>query len=227
MPNNQRHHSPEPAAPLSLNAAYFERLYEGSTDGDPWNFTQSAYEAAKYADTLARLPRPRYGSGLEVGCSIGVLTRQLATRCEHLLAVDINSTALDQARGRCEDQSWVKFALGNLIESVPPGPFDLIILSEVAYYWTPVDFSRIWRSLVDNLSRDGQIILVHWRDEVPDYPQTGDQVHSHARELASQAGMIHRGEWVETSYRIDLWERSNREEISDADLPDERMSARS
>ncbi|MFC7609312.1 SAM-dependent methyltransferase [Teichococcus aestuarii] len=64
----------------SLPAAYFEALY--AADPDPWRFRDSAYEAGKYAATLAALERPRYGRVLEVGCSIGVLTKQLAGRCD-------------------------------------------------------------------------------------------------------------------------------------------------
>ena len=34
----------------------------------------------------------------QVGCSIGVLTRALAARCDALLALDVAGAALDQAR---------------------------------------------------------------------------------------------------------------------------------
>ena len=43
----------------------------------------------------------RYGAGLEIGCSIGVMTRHLAQRCETLLAVDIAEAPLMAARRRC------------------------------------------------------------------------------------------------------------------------------
>ena len=191
----------------SLPAAYFDELYGRATDGDPWNFARSAYEAAKYAATLARLPRPRYGSGLEVGCSIGVLTTQLAGRLDHLLAVDINARALALAQARCRDQPHVEFARHDLVESIPPGPFDLILLSEVAYYWSAADLTRIWQALAATLTGGGQMVLVHWRAPVPDYPQTGDQVHALAHTLANRSGLIHWGGGAETCYRIDIWER--------------------
>ena len=70
----------------TLNDRYFEDVY-GAND-DPWNFETSEYEHAKYARTLAALPRARYGRALEVGCSIGVLTWDLSERCDSLLAVD-------------------------------------------------------------------------------------------------------------------------------------------
>ena len=71
----------------SLPPSYFEALY--ASDPDPWRFASSDYERDKYAATLAALPRQLYRSGLEVGCSIGVLTAMLASRCRRLLAVDV------------------------------------------------------------------------------------------------------------------------------------------
>ena len=87
---------PKLSASGSLAPEYFERLYAQSAD--PWDFEASPYEAAKYAATLAALPRPRYANAFELGCSIGVLTRALAPRCERLLATDVSEAALAQAR---------------------------------------------------------------------------------------------------------------------------------
>lgn len=87
---------------------YFDALY--AVDADPWRFETSAYEAAKYDATLAALPVARYASAVEVGCSIGVLTQRLASRCDALLGVDVAQTALDRAAARCAEQAHVRFA---------------------------------------------------------------------------------------------------------------------
>ena len=68
----------------TLKPEYFDALY--TADPDPWNFAASPYEQAKYALTLNAMPKPRYRSALEVGCSIGVLTRLLASRCDTVVA---------------------------------------------------------------------------------------------------------------------------------------------
>src|SRR5690349_510198 len=57
----------------SLPAAYFDALY--TKEKDPWRFASSPYEQAKYAATLQALPVARFTDALEIGCSIGVLTR--------------------------------------------------------------------------------------------------------------------------------------------------------
>ncbi len=46
------------AAEGVMAPAYFDRLYQQSAD--PWSFETSAYEAAKYRDTLDSLPRATY-----------------------------------------------------------------------------------------------------------------------------------------------------------------------
>ena len=192
----------------SLPARYFDELYGRAPDGDPWRFAASPYEAAKYAATLDDVPRPRYGSALEVGCSIGVFTRLLADRVDHLLAVDIAPAAVDRARDRCRDRPHVDFACSNLLDAVPRGPFDLITLAEVGYYWAPADFDRTFARLAGELAPGGQMILVHWRPAVPDYPMTGDEVHDRAAGQADGLGLVHRGGRVEVEYRVDLWERA-------------------
>ena len=85
--------------PNTLPPDYFDHVYQANRD--PWNFETSPYEREKYAATLAALPRPHYAKAFEIGCSLGVLTAQLAPRCGHLLAVDVSEAALAQARARC------------------------------------------------------------------------------------------------------------------------------
>ena len=194
-------------SPGSLPQGYFDDLYGRAPEGDPWRFRRSPYEAAKYAATLEHLPRPRYGPTLEVGCSIGVFTQLLAARVDDLLAIDIAPAALVLAREHCRDLPHVHFAQLDPLAMAPPGPFDLIVLAEVAYYWTRGDFESAFRRLVAALGSGGQIILVHWRAAVPDYPQTGDEVHSLAETLAPTLGLDHLNVWIEPLYRIDLWGR--------------------
>ena len=64
---------------VSHDAEHFRRLYARSAD--PWGFRTSGYEQEKYRRTIAALGERRFRSGFEPGCSIGVLTRMLATRC--------------------------------------------------------------------------------------------------------------------------------------------------
>ena len=189
----------------SLNLDYFKDIYDRSED--PWNFETSAYEAAKYAATIAALPNKQEERVLEVGCSIGVLTRLLAQRCTHLLAIDVSQKALDIATRRCEHVRNVTFKKASFPKELPADQFNLIMVSEVAYYLSAADWKAAIGALYERLVSGGHIVLVHWLPEVPDYPQTGDEVHNRFEQLMRdkmKSVFSNRAE----NYRIDVWARS-------------------
>jgi SAM-dependent methyltransferase len=147
---------------------YFEEKYKA--DLDPWRFRTSDYERDKYQATLGSLTKDKYSAGLEVGCSIGELTKLLNPRCANLLAIDGSATAIEAARS-VNDRN-VSFCVANLPEEFPDGSFDLIVLSEVLYYFEKSDLQRVAQSCMDAISRGGDIILCHWLGET-DYPLSG------------------------------------------------------
>ena len=113
----------------SVAPEFFDRLY--AEVADPWNYEGSGYERRKYTATLAALPRRKYRRGLEVGCSIGVLTHMLAMRCRMLLALDASAISLERARRRCGGARGVHFQRVRAPREWPSTRFDLIVLSEV------------------------------------------------------------------------------------------------
>ncbi len=156
----------------TLTADYFDRLY--AADADPWRFASSDYEREKYAATLKALPQPSYRRGLEVGCSIGVLTEQVARRCDALLSLDIAAGALDQARARCIDLSHVSFQQARVPEHWPQGTYDLILLSEVVYYLDRDDVAKLVAHVEKAAAGGADVVLVHWLG-LTDYPLAGDE----------------------------------------------------
>lgn len=201
MPN------PPPTAPHrtpegSIAPAYFERLYRDADD--PWDYEASPYEAAKYAATLAALPRARYRRAAELGCSIGVLTAGLAERADAVLALDVSPEALDRARARCARHAHVRFERRVLPAEAPEGPFDLAVLSEVGYYLSPADLDRLAERLAGAVEPGGHLALVHWTGET-DYPQTAAAVH--ARFLSDGLWRPLRDGHT-AHYRLDVLERA-------------------
>ncbi|MEH3145916.1 MAG: SAM-dependent methyltransferase [Methylobacterium frigidaeris] len=156
----------------SLPPDYFDARY--AADPDPWRFATSPYEREKYAATLAALSRERYGSVLEIGCSIGVLTAALGRRCDALLGLDVAEAALAGARIRCADQAHIRFARIRVPDEWPEGRFDLILLSEVVYYLDAADVARLVERVRAGLAPGGEVVLVHWTGET-DYPLGGDE----------------------------------------------------
>lgn len=188
----------------SLPASYFDAIYQ--TDPDPWKFATSEYEAQKYAATLAALPQARYRSALEIGGSIGVLTEQLAPVCDALLSIDVSQLAQDQAIERCQHLPQVSFQLMNFPQHYPPAHFDLILVSEVGYYWCPADLQTAQQRMLELLEPGGNLLLVHWLPRSPDYPLTGDEVHDSFREFVPNQ-LRHLQAQRNDQYRLDLFER--------------------
>jgi len=164
-----------------IDPAHFDRLY--AANPDPWAFATSDYERDKYDATLAALPRPRFARCFEVGCSIGVLTRDLAARCDEVLGVDVADAALDQARVRCADLPGVAFANMVLPGAWPEGRFDLVIFSEVLYYLGVPGLQQAARQTLDCLLPGGAVVLVNWRG-----PTDGACTGEEAADLFTAAG---------------------------------------
>lgn len=156
----------------TLPIGYFTSVYDGSPD--PWGFTDRWYEERKRAVTLAALPQRRYATGYEPGCSIGVLTQGLATRCDALLATDVSPTALAAAAARLAGSPHVRLEQQALPQGWPDGVVDLVVLSELLYYLGDDDLTEVARHAVDAVAPGGTLLSVHWRHPVRDYPQTGE-----------------------------------------------------
>jgi cyclopropane fatty-acyl-phospholipid synthase-like methyltransferase len=187
----------------TLKPEYFDALY--TANPDPWNFAASPYERAKYTLTLNALPKPHYRSTLEVGCSIGVLTRSLALRCDIVIAVDAAPTPIIEARRRCADLRNVLFEQMFVPEQWPAGMFELIVLSEVVYYLSPEDVSRLAARVVDSLPERGSVILVHWTG-LTDYPLSGDEAVALFLERIGPTCVVERADRY-AEFRLDVLSR--------------------
>ena len=184
-----------------LGREYFEGLYAES--GDPWDFETSEYEQHKYARTLSVLGEHTFRRALEAGASIGVFTEMLADRCDELLAVDVSERAVEAARRRLSGRGHVRVERRTLPEEMPEGPFDLIVASEVLYYFPREEMLAVLHGFERELARGGSLLAVHWRRETKTYPMQGDEVH----ELLAQNTRLQNKETIiEPDYRLDLFE---------------------
>ena len=187
----------------SLDAAYFDGLY--AKKPDPWDFETSDYEAMKYDATIEALGPERAARALEIGCSIGVLTRRLAERCDALVATEVSAAALEQAKVRCADLRNIGFRLVTGAADGFDGAYDLIVLSEVVYYWDNADLDAVAAGIRATLAPGGRLLLVHYTLET-DYPKSGDDAVTAlgARLAGFVTGEVSRRA---EAYRLDLWRR--------------------
>ncbi|MDO8209877.1 trans-aconitate 2-methyltransferase [Conexibacter sp. CPCC 206217] len=200
--------TPRPTQPFAdrdragrTDPGHFERKYRA--DGDPWGYETKPYEREKYLRTLAAIGPGPFDRALELGCSIGVFTELLARRCHDLLALDAAPTALTRARTRLSHAPHVRFELRDLPWELPQGPFDLIVASELLYYWDAPLLGAALPRLESMLAPGGRFVAVHWRGDVGDGPLDGDKVHVLLRERTT---LRHRVNDDTAAYRLDCWE---------------------
>lgn len=198
----QPHLSAQHRAKLACEPEAFEKRYRESAD--PWHFATSAYEQQRYELTLSSLRRWRYRRAFEPGCSIGVLTAALAQRCDEVFAIDVSPTALARARERCSRFRNVRLE-NRAIENMPSHEhFDLIVLSEIGYYFDRSTLAALARQLASHLEQGGELIAVHWLGHSDDHVLHGDEVHAtlqaHLRLLPAHSER-HPG------FRLDSWVR--------------------
>ena len=194
---------------MSLDGSWFDAFY--ARNGlDPWGFERRWYERRKRAVTLAALPRERFGRALEVGCAIGVLTAGLAPRCDRLLATELSAAAAHLARDRLReagDASHVDVVVVDDARTVPAGPFDLVVASEMLYYLDEPGLCATVDRLVDVLGDDGVLVACHWRHPVAEYPLSGDRVHALLRD---RSGLAVLAEHRERDFVLDVLARDGR-----------------
>ena len=178
----------------------FDAVHGGSAD--PWDYTGSWYERRKRALTLAILPEADYGAGLEIGCSIGTLSVELAGRCREFVAVDASSTALVQAAERLSGHTSARTLHLTVPRQWPGGTFDLIAVSEVGYYLTPGELAGLFTRVETSMNPGGTLVLCHWRHPVDGWQLDGDAVHALARR---QLGWHTKGSYREKDFVLEVF----------------------
>ncbi len=156
----------------SRDAAHFDRIYAGRED--PWNFRGSPYEREKYNATIVALPPRHFAKALEIGCSIGELTRLLAPSCGRILGLDISEAPIATAQRLSAGCDNVTFRRMTVPAEWPDGTFDLIVLSEVLYFLAPLDIRTLADRITASLHPGGVVLLVNYLGHNEGDPLTGD-----------------------------------------------------
>ena len=160
---------------------------------------------------MQALCRRHYAAVFEPGCSIGILTEQLARRADTVIATDVAPSAVRAAQRRCAHLPHVHIRCERLcaatLSSEPCGPFDLIVLSELGYYFSATDLATLAQALAARLTDDGELIAVHWLGHSADHQLHGDEVH----EVLAEALPLERMSGIRTpGFRIDSWMANDR-----------------
>lgn len=191
---------------MSATIDHFEALYRA--DADPWQVASAWYERRKRALLLASLPDERYTLGIELGCGNGEATRLLAQRCDQLHAVDGAPAALTSCRQRLQQDRIDNVTLYDMLLPVQWPTVegaDLIVVSELAYYFDDDDLARFGARIASSLRPGGHLAMCHWRLPFDDRRQ--ETVHAHAS-VAAAASLHLCIQHREDAFQLDVWTRS-------------------
>ncbi|NYH20282.1 class I SAM-dependent methyltransferase [Paraburkholderia bryophila] len=194
-------------SPSSSPATYFDNLYRRSDD--PWHLREGWYESRKRSLTLALLPRPRYRNAFEPGCANGELTFELAKRCDALLAADLHERAVQLAGERLAGASQVRIERRTVPRDWPveAGPFDLIVISEFAYYLQATELDALAGCIAASLTPDGTLLACHWRRPFAEALESADTAHAL---FDARCGLTRLAHHDEADLLIDVWSRDAR-----------------
>jgi SAM-dependent methyltransferase len=191
---------------------YFDAIY--ATSRDPWQLAGRWYEQRKYAMTMAMLPLPRYHHAYEPGCSVGVLTELLTARCDHVTATDVAVTALEAAAERLKrggHAEQVTLERRSLDSGWPTDDFDLVVLSEVAYYLDAESLRGVLDRECPRLVTGATLITAHWRHPVEDYPLTGDAANAIVGDTADLQAVAH---YADDDVVIDVFAKGGAQSVA-------------
>ena len=189
---------------MNISAEYFDELF--ASNDDPWAFQTRWYEQRKRDLTLAALPRQRYARVFEPGCANGELSLRLAERCDNLVGMDLSARAVELARLRLALHPHAEVIKGHLPQDWPEGKFDLIVISEWAYYLTPASLIELIGRINSSLTADGAVLACHWLRPIDGCPMDGRQAHDL---LSLHLGLDHTLKHKETDFLLEMWSKQS------------------
>ncbi|GAA1847245.1 hypothetical protein GCM10009813_06650 [Brevibacterium marinum] len=154
----------------------FDDVHQTRTD--PWTVWESKYEIAKRETLVTHLPSRSFSHILEIGCSVGALTRDLVDCGTKVTAVDASCEALKTAqRLQLRVPTKVEFVHATVPFTWPEGHFDCVVLSETGFYLTRSQLQRTLERIDGSTPSRFVLVLCHWKGEIRDWPLNADEVH--------------------------------------------------
>ena len=185
---------------MTFTPEHFDAMF--AAKDDPWSYKTRWYEARKRDLTLACLPSARYASGYEPGCANGELSAALAQRCDRLVISDGSPEAVTAARERTRQLAHVEVRQAWLPGQWPVERFDLIVISEWAYYLGADDIDTLALKIEASMESGGTLLACHWRRPIAGCVLDGDAVN---RRLGNQLGWPRLLSLHDIDFRLDVW----------------------
>ena len=86
-------------------------------------------------------------------------------------------------------------------EDWPPGPLDLLVLSEVGYYFDAGELRWLLERAQRSLETNATLVAVHWTGET-DYPLTAAETHELIAATPTLHPVVHH---LDEQWVLDVW----------------------
>lgn len=157
---------------MTSQLQHFDTKYR--SEEEPWSFSGRAAEVLRHEWLVATARNLAPRRMLDLGCSLGQLTRRLSVIPTELFGMDISPTAVTRARARSEPRpreagAPVSFSAGSATSlPIASDSFDLVVASDGLYSWEidAAERQQALREIHRILRRGGHALLTeHTRPE--------------------------------------------------------------
>jgi O-antigen/teichoic acid export membrane protein/SAM-dependent methyltransferase len=142
-----------------FSADFFEKLYEN--DPEPWNLSSRASQQLRYEDYLAllRAITDSKSTVLDIGCSQGQFTAQIAPFVGAVEAFDVSELAIKRAQEQHAAKNIV-YSVGSLpVLSFAKDSFDVVLALEVLYYLNTKERQKALEEIRRTLKKGGHLLI--------------------------------------------------------------------
>lgn len=137
----------------------FSVRYE-SPDKDSWSYTADPAHLERLQRILKALSPSEGKKVLELGCAEGFITKEIAKQAAQVVACELSPLAAERTRNACKGLS-VRVIVGDIRTCLPKETFDIILASDVFYYLTAAELSRVADTLAHGAAEDGRLIMAN------------------------------------------------------------------
>ncbi|HZF30731.1 MAG TPA: tetratricopeptide repeat protein [Gammaproteobacteria bacterium] len=167
--------------PVRASDEYVEKTFDDFAESFDAKLAALEYRAPQLVcDALAKLVGAPASDRaiLDAGCGTGLCGPLLAPYASRLVGVDLSARMLDGARLRGVYHELVKAELTELIASLPPATWDVIVSADTLCYFGALDtvFGAAARAL-----RDGGLLIFTAESVAPELAPNGHRINPHGR----------------------------------------------
>ena len=126
----------------------------------------------------------------------------LAERADRVVGIDSSAHAVQAARSRVPANATVHVM--DTPNEWPSDRFDLVVLSEVGYFFSPGDWAALLARVEQSLTDDGEVLLCHWLPQPKGWPMNGEVVHGAALEQLCRGGRRVVAQYRDDSIRAEV-----------------------